>query len=86
MNNIKIVNIVQQLALSLDIKLHEKDNSSSTLRFEGRTKGIEVFYISAHKQEIKVKYKPISVLAPLDIIMSLDFLKKLLLAILNLNI
>ena len=55
MNNEKIFNIVQQVATSLDIKLHEKENSSSTLRFEGRTKGIEVFYISAHKQEIKVK-------------------------------
>ena len=52
MNNIKIVNIVQQLALSLDIKLHEKENSSSTLRFEGRTKGIEVFlYFSTQTKD-----------------------------------
>lgn len=52
MNNEKIFNIVQQIAASLDIKLHEKENSSSTLRFEGRTKGIEVFlYFSTQTRD-----------------------------------
>ena len=57
MNNIKIVNIVHQLALSLDIKLHEKENSSSTLRFEGRIKGIEVhlYFSTQTKDKSKVQ-------------------------------
>ncbi|OOF77126.1 hypothetical protein BKG96_08950 [Rodentibacter caecimuris] len=42
MNNSKILNIVQQVATSLDIKLHEKENTTADLRFEAKVRGIDV--------------------------------------------
>ncbi|MCQ9124731.1 hypothetical protein [Rodentibacter caecimuris] len=42
MNNSKILNIVQQVATSLDIKLHEKKNTTADLRFEAKVRGIDV--------------------------------------------
>ena len=52
MNNEKIFNIVQQIATSLDIKLHEKENTASDLRFESRVRGVEVYlYFSTQTKD-----------------------------------
>ena len=42
MNNSKILNIVQKVSDSLDIKLHEKENSTNHLRFESKIRGVDI--------------------------------------------
>ena len=52
MNNEKIFNIVQQIAASLDIKLHEKENTAADLRFKSRVRGVEVYlYFSTQTKD-----------------------------------
>ena len=55
MNNSKILNIVQQVATSLDIKLHEKENTYSDLRFESRVRGVEVYLYFSNQTKDKNK-------------------------------
>ena len=55
MNNSKILNIIQQVAISLDIKLHEKENTYSDLRFESRVKGIEIYLSFSNQAKDKNK-------------------------------
>lgn len=56
MNNAKILNIIQQVAASLDIKLHTTENTYSDVRCEGRVKGVEIYlYCSQAREKNKVQ-------------------------------
>ncbi|AEW76890.1 hypothetical protein SC1083_0035 [Aggregatibacter actinomycetemcomitans serotype e str. SC1083] len=44
MNNEKISNISQQVITILDIKLHETENDQFLLHFEGKVRGIVVYF------------------------------------------
>lgn len=55
MNNAKISTIVQQVATSLDIKLHEKENTASDLRFESKIRGVDVYLFFSMQTKDKSK-------------------------------
>ena len=55
MNNAKISTIAQQVATSLDIKLHEKENTASDLRFESKIRGVDVYLFFSMQTKDKSK-------------------------------
>ncbi|MDG6896427.1 hypothetical protein, partial [Volucribacter amazonae] len=55
MNNSKILKIVQEIAISLDIRLNKKENIYSGLHFESRIRGVEIYLYFNYQTKDKNK-------------------------------